>query len=267
MKPNIPISSLMHSGGDAQTSDRRSERNSEAREMKAPLGFWAAKRRERPAPPAPETGSADFQTSIKPVARRRSRLAFTLVELMVTVAVFLVVFVGVMVGLQIFSLRVYTLSATKLTATADARKTLNGLRSEIRSAKLLYVGNYTNSSFARIPNGQPQTGNALAIYSADTNGQASLIPTVFYLNSDDNRIYSVSNSATLVMANYVTNYYVFTAENYQAVTMNNYDNNPVIRVTMEFYQWQYPIGFIGTNALNAYNHYRLQTRIFRRLKE
>lgn len=267
MKPNIPISGLMHSGGDGQTSARRSRRPSEAQEKQAPLGFWAAKRRTRPAPSAPETRPADFQALNKPAARRRSRLAFTLVELMVTVAVFLVVFVGVMVGLQVFSLRVYTLAATKLTATADARKTLNGLRSEIRSAKLLYVGNYTNGSFARIPNGQPQTGNALAIYSADTNGQASLIPTVFYLDSGDNKIYSDSNGMEQVMANYVTNYYVFTAENYQAATMNNYDNNPVIRVTMEFYQWQYPIGFIGTNALNAYNHYRLQTRISRRLKE
>ena len=113
------------------------------------------------------------------------KLAFTLVELMMASAIFLVVSVGVMVGFQIFGLRVYTLSATKMVATADARKTLNALRQQIRSAKIIFVGNYANGSFNRIPNGQPQTGNALQIYFADTNDAPNQVPVIFsYLDKD-----------------------------------------------------------------------------------
>lgn len=193
--------------------------------------------------------------------------AFTLVEMMIVVAIFLAVFVGVMVGLQIFGLRVYTLSATKLVATAEARKTLNALRQQVRSAKIVFVGNYANGNFARIPNGQPQIGNALQIYFADTNNMPSLTPVVFYQNAIGTNICCSSNGLVQVLANFVTNNYVFAAEDYQANILSDYNNNPVIRVTMQFYQWEFPIGVIGTNALNAYNHYRLQTRISRRLKE
>jgi prepilin-type N-terminal cleavage/methylation domain-containing protein len=195
------------------------------------------------------------------------KTGFTLVELMMGMGIFLVVFVGVMVGLQVFGLRVYTLSATKLTATADARKSLNMLRWQIRSAKVVQVGNYTNGAFSRIANGLPQTGNALEIYFNGTNDEPNQIPVIYYQDAGAANLYSVSNGMVQRLASYVTNQYVFTAEDYQANTLSSYDNNPVIRVTLKFYQWQYPIGFIGTNALNAYNHYRLQTRISRRLKE
>lgn len=193
----------------------------------------------------------------------RRAVAFTLVEMMVGMGIFIGVFVGVMVGLQVYGLKVYTLSATKLSATADARKTLNLLRTQIRSSKSVYVGNYANAKFSRIANNLPQAGNALEIFFADTNGEPGDIPLVYYQNSSgsDNALYSVSNNAVTMMANYVTNNIVFTAEDYQANVLTTYDNNPVIRVTLNFYQWEFPIGFIGTNALNAYNFYRLQTRI------
>ena len=53
--------------------------------------------------------------------QRRSLYGFTLVEMYCTVAIFLMI-VGAMVAVQIFGLRVYTLSATKLTATEGGRK-------------------------------------------------------------------------------------------------------------------------------------------------
>lgn len=198
---------------------------------------------------------------------RHHKIGFTLVELMMGVGMFLAVVVGVMVGLQVFGLRVYTLSATKLTATADARKSLNMLRWQIRSAKVVQVGNYTNGLFSRIADGRPQTGNALEVYFNGTNNEPNQIPVVYYQDPGSAELYSSSNGMAQLLASYVTNQHVFTAEDYQANTLTSYDNNPVIRVTLKFYQWQYPIGFIGTNALNAYNHYRLQTRISRRLKE
>jgi type II secretory pathway pseudopilin PulG len=195
--------------------------------------------------------------------------AFTLLEMMVSVGIFLGILVGVMVGLQIFGLRVYTLSATKLSATADARKTLNELRADIRSAKLVFVGTYTNNTFSRISNGLPQIGNALEIYSADTNDEPDQVPVIYYKNPSGsaNALYSASNDVVSELADYVTNYDVFAAEDYMTNILTSYDNNPVIRITLQFYQWEYPLGIVGTNGVNAYNFYRLQARVSRRAKE
>jgi type II secretory pathway pseudopilin PulG len=201
--------------------------------------------------------------------RRRQTAAFTLSEMMIGVGIFLGIFTGMVVGLQLFGLRVYTLAATKLTATEDARKTLNTLRNQIRAAKIVYVGTYSNAAFSRINDGLPQTGNALEIFFNDTNDTPGVKPVVYFqnLSSSQGGIFSVSNGMINLMANYVTNHDVFTAEDYQASTLTCYDNNPVIRVKLQFYQWEYPIGVVGTNGVNAYNFYRLQTRISRRAKE
>ncbi len=211
-------------------------------------------------------------TAINPSLGRRAA-AFTLVEMMVASGIFLGVFIGVLLGLQLFGLKVYTLAATKLSATDDARKTMNTLREQIRESKLVYVGNYVGGSFFRIANGQPQIGNALELFFPDTNNEAGTIPTVYYqqvsgpADAQTNALYSISNNVVIRRANYVTNNLVFSAEDYQANILTTYDNNPVIRVVLQFHEWQYPIGFIGTNGLNAYNHYRLQTRIARRAKQ
>jgi len=188
---------------------------------------------------------------------------------MISMGIYLVVFLGVMVAIQVFGLRVYTLAATKLTATADARKTLNALRTQIRAAKIVYVGNYTNSSFSRISNGAPQIGNALELYFADTNTDPHETPVIYYQDSSGttNMLYSISNGVTGVVAMYLTNYAVFAAEDYRTNILTTYQNNPVIRVTMDFSQWEYPIGYVGNNALNAYDYYRLQTRVARRAKQ
>jgi hypothetical protein len=75
---------------------------------------------------------------------------------------------------------------------------------------------------------------------------------------------------TNMLANYVTNYYVFSAEDYQGNFITNstaYLNNGVIHITLQFDQWEYPIGFIGSNAINAYDFYRLTSRVTRRCKQ
>jgi type II secretory pathway pseudopilin PulG len=210
-------------------------------------------------------------SSAKPSTHRRTA-AYTLVEMMVGMGIFLGVFVGVMLSLQLFGLRVYTLAATKLTATQDARSALNALRNNIRSAKQIHVGNYGAGGFSRIPDGDPQTGNALELFFPDPNNndEPGTSPTIYYQHSttSTNALFSVTNNTVKMLANYVTNNYVFTAEDYQAKTLTTFDNNPVIRITLQFYQWQYPIGVIGgSNSINAYNHYRLQTRVGRRAKQ
>lgn len=202
-------------------------------------------------------------------SRLRGHRAFTLLELLVGMGLMAGILVGAIAAVQLFGMRIYILSATKLTATADARHALNTLRNDIRSAKTLYVGNYTNNSFSRIDDGEPQTGNALEVYFTATNGEPSGTPVIYYQQSTpaSDALYSVSNNVVTELANYITNYYMFTAEDFQAQTLNTPDNNRVIRVTFQFYKWEYPIGVIGTNGVNTYNFYRLQTRVTRRAKE
>lgn len=206
--------------------------------------------------------------------RSRRTSAFTLVEMMTTVGIFLFIFVGVMVSVQLFGLRIYTLEATKLVATAGARAALNDMRDQIREAKTVYVGNCTTestTSFAMIGiTNTPQEGDALIIYPT-TNTAAY---TVFYLdtsNGTNNLMeFTVTNGAvtyTNEMASYITNTIVFDAENFQGYIATNYtslDNREIIHVTLQFSQWEYPIAYIGGTEFNAFDYYQLRTKIFRR---
>jgi len=196
---------------------------------------------------------------------------FTLVEMMFTVAIFSFVVLA-LVSLQLYAMHVYTLGATMLSATASGRQTMNGIRDNIRAAKIVMVGTFngTNgSSFNQTPIGSLQQGNALEIQftnALDTNY------LVYYQDQATTNLYSFSNSVATLYANtaqaciahFVTNYYCFYGENYQGVVQTNFVNNTVVHVVLQFYQWQFPIGIIGGNAANSYNYYSLNTRIDRR---
>ncbi|HEX3857572.1 MAG TPA: hypothetical protein VHY30_09785 [Verrucomicrobiae bacterium] len=206
--------------------------------------------------------------------RRMNISAFTLIEMMISVGIYLVIFIGVMIAIQIFALRIYTIAATKLTATADARKALNQIRDDIRQAKTLQVGNLLTpgdpTTFQAISGNNGAQGGALQIFQT-TN---SVVPyTTYYLDTSVPtnylRAYMVdSNSAatTVTLVGYITNTIVFDAEDFQGnLVTNNLVNNQVYRMILQFSQWEYPIAFIGTNqGLNEYNYYQLRTRVCRR---
>jgi type II secretory pathway pseudopilin PulG len=203
--------------------------------------------------------------------RSRSQVAFTLVEMMITVTIFSMVVLAI-IGLQLYAMRVSTVGATMLSATSSGRQTMNDIRDKIRAGKIVMVGTFngTNGSvFSQAPLGSPQQGNALEIEytnAADTNF------LVFYQDPSTTNLYSFSNSvqtayansANVAVAHFVTNYYCFFAENYQGTVQTNYANNSVFHVVLQFYQWQFPIGIIGGSAANSYNYYSLNTRICRR---
>jgi len=204
---------------------------------------------------------------------RRNARGVTLPEMMITVVVFLYIFTGVWLAVQLFGLRVYTLAATKLSATADGRKALNMVRDQIRAGKIINVGNCSNaigSSFQLITNGLQQ-GNALQIYpTTNTAGY-----TIFYLDTSTttNRLlqFNVTNNVTTytnTLAKYITNLIVFNLEDWQTnipLSEATLDNRLLVRMTMQFSQWEYPIAKIGpSNSWNAYDYYQLRTRVFRR---
>jgi hypothetical protein len=204
--------------------------------------------------------------------RRRNLRGFTLAEMVITVGVFLFIFTGVWIGIQIFGLRIYSLAATKLVATAGGRQALNQIRDQIREGRTVYVGNCSSasgSSFHYITNA-PQQGNALIIYPT-TN---TIYYTVYYLDTSTttNQLmqFNVSNNATTytkTLAKYLTNQIVFDARNWQNTIVTNeqsLDNRLLIEVQMQFSQWEYPVAFVGGVGLNAYDYYQLRTRVFRR---
>ena len=203
---------------------------------------------------------------------RRYARGFTLAEMVITVGVFLFIFTGIWVAVQIFGLRIYTLAATKLVATAGGRQALNQIRDQIREGKVVYVGNCSaasSSSFKYITNA-PQQGNALIIFPTTNLNYCS----IYYLDTGTgtNRLvqFNVSNNVTTykkTLAMYLTNQIVFDARNFQNAVVTNeqsLDNRLLIQVTMQFSQWEYPVAFVGGVGLNAYDYYQLRTRVFRR---
>jgi len=201
--------------------------------------------------------------------RTRSKIisGFTLTEIMVAMAVFLLAVFGIF-SVQLFCMRVYTLAATKVSATTGARETLNSLRDRIRSANVVLVGTYNPANgqgFVQITNGLPQIGNALEIQYTNFPSTNTYI---FYKDpsNPNNVVCSFNNNTVDTLAKYATNYNCFQAEDYQGNILTNYQNNPVIRVTLQFSQWEYPIAVIGSNAVNAYDYYQLRTRVSRRAK-
>ena len=211
--------------------------------------------------------------------------AFTLVEMMVSLAVLGLVIL-MTVGTQIYASRVYTLSATKLNATSTARMALNDIRDKIREGQIVNIGNYIWTGgdpaldFTPIADGSPQQGNALIIYpsAASTNTF-----TLMFLqpgsgtnfspgtpSSTNSLILEAYNNGALVesneVANFITNQIVFSATDYTGTNILTQNvNNRVIQVQLFFSQWEFPIAHIGTNTYNAYDYYRLQTRVTRRL--
>jgi hypothetical protein len=212
--------------------------------------------------------------------RRRNLCGFTVPEMMISVVVFLYIFTGTWIAIQLFGMRVYTTAATKLVATAGGRQALNQIRDQIREARTVYVGNCSNissSSFQFIggtTNG-PQQGNALIIYPTTDTTRYSVI----YLDTSTKTNclieFYVTNSTTitrnLTLAMYLTNQNVFDMEDWQKNIVSSeqsLDNRLLIGVTMQFSQWEYPIARVvsagTTNYGNAYDFYQLRTRVFRR---
>jgi len=202
-------------------------------------------------------------------ARRRTAVisGFTLPEILTVLGIFSLL-VAAMVAIQLFAGRIYGLAATKLSATTGAREALNAMRDNIRAANTVLVGTYSpagGNGFSQISNGQPQIGNAVAVYF--TTNAASSSQVVFYRDPTNptNVLCSVSNGVVRVLASYMTNFYCFRAEDYQGNVLTNYLNNPVIRISMQFSEWGYPLALVSGNGLNAYN-YQLRTRVTRRAK-
>ena len=192
--------------------------------------------------------------SRRPLPSRVRNTGFTLPEIMVAMTIFLLVVMGVLTT-HIFGLKMAAVNQSKLLATQDAREALNHVRDDIRSGKIVYVGNGTESSFTRIPANRPQQGNSILIHQTlNTNRFVQ-----YFLDpSDDALKRRNSGGQIVVVANFITNLIPFRAENCLGQVLTNDQNNRVIRMNLEFYQWEFP---------EEYDYYGLQTKVTRRAIE
>jgi hypothetical protein len=179
---------------------------------------------------------------------------------MTATAVFSLVIIGVVYS-HLFGLRLFNITATRLGATAGSRAALNRVCDDIRSGKLLYVGNGDSTSFTNIPLNNARLGNALEIFpSTSTN---SFVRYFMDPSAQALKRFDSSSGKVQVIAPFITNQVVFYAEDFSGHALTNDQNNRIIRMDLEFYQWEFPVAQVGA----YYDSYRLQTRIARRTIE
>lgn len=174
--------------------------------------------------------------------------AFTLVELMVTMAIFLLLVLA-MVGVQVFGFKINSLTQSKLEFVASSLKALNQIQGQVRGASSVMVGNGSSlSSFQ----GTGTSGNALMIYLPA--GGANLL----YLAANTGTLYEIcsTNNQQTAIASQITNQVVFQTvdchgNNISSTGLEHY----AIRMTLQFSK----VNFRVPNAANDY--YTFQTEM------
>lgn len=190
--------------------------------------------------------------------KRNRRAAFTITELMIAAGLFSLVVIGSVLS-HLVGLRMCAINQTKLKTTQTARTVLNRTEDDIRTATKIEVGNGDAIGFTNITGNRPRQGNAIRIYpTLNTN-----IFIRYYLDPSDHTLKRVlSNGGREAIANFITNTIPFTAEDYAGNVLTNDQNNRVIRMNFEFYQWEFASPNPGGRS--SYDYFRVQTKIARR---
>jgi prepilin-type N-terminal cleavage/methylation domain-containing protein len=186
----------------------------------------------------------------------RSRRAFTLVEMLVTMGLFTLVVVG-LVYAQMFGMRQDQLIQSKLGASDHSRRGFDVMTEDIRAAKIWNIGNGSAGSFTAITNGDPQIGNALEIYT--TTNTSAYVRYYFDTNRGELYRYHSRDGTTKKIAEYLTNTMYFRAEDYRGNVQTTLSHKGVINVALQFYQYQYPLTQVGSSYY--YDYYAMQFRI------
>ena len=194
--------------------------------------------------------------SATPAAVRRRSLAFTLTEVMVTMAIMVMV-LAALISCHLLGLRLFELTKAKLGASDDARRAIGLMISEIRSAKFVRVGSGDLGAFTEVGVNTAHIGNAMQVYaSTNTNFWVR-----YFLDSSDQKLKRTTNGASTatVIASSISNSVVFSAEDFTGKPLLNNSQDYVIGLNMQFYQLQYPAVQIGPGKF--YDYYQLQTRV------
>jgi prepilin-type N-terminal cleavage/methylation domain-containing protein len=90
---------------------------------------------------------------------------FTLPEILIAMTVFLFV-IGGIIAANLFGLRMFQITETKLNVTQWSRQTTDKMATEVHACKSVWVGNInvTNGEFEGLLDGETQQGTSLLIY-------------------------------------------------------------------------------------------------------
>lgn len=184
------------------------------------------------------------------------RRAHTLVEMLVSVAVFSLVVLALVYS-HLFGLRQHELVTSKLGASDQSRGSFDKLALDIRSAKLWNVGNGDASSFTPIPNGSAQQGNALQLHL--TTDTSTYIRYFFDTQTQELRRIHSGDAQSVLIAEHLTNTMYFRAEDFRGNVQTDLSHKGVINVRLQFYQYQYPVTRVGPG--NYYDFYKMEMKV------
>lgn len=202
---------------------------------------------------------------LRPARQRES--AMTLVEMMFAMLVMTVIVAGLM-SINFLGLRTARLMEAKAGASETARRSVNQLIYDIRSAKGYEIGTVTGTNFTAITNGAQQAAG-LRLWTVTVSSNQVVDPNRFTLYYFDNseaatqngklwrRTSNNTNPAVVVVSNLI-NTLQFTSEDYWGRTQTIRTYKGVIRATFQFSQFQYPLTPVGTNGL--FDYYRIELR-------
>jgi hypothetical protein len=201
-------------------------------------------------------------------------LGYTLHELLMSMTTSVLIIGGIVYS-NLLGLKIQELSKSKLNAAQDARKFLNNVFSDIRSAQRIDIGNTTCSTstgmgavFTMATDGNPQCGNSIRIYPAvDGSNHVNTNFYVHYFYHDQStsqclRRCIVSNSTYNIskVAKSISNQNIFTSEDIFGNTVTNRRMLPKpMGIYLQFYEIVYPKVAIGTQGL--YESYQYRTRV------
>jgi hypothetical protein len=199
---------------------------------------------------------------MKPSSKRESSrswrhaAAFTIPEFMITLTVTLL-FMAALIACHLLGLRMFEMTKAKLGASADARRSINLMVSELRSSKIVKVGFGDAVGFRVVTPDTPFRGSALQIHSStNTNTWVR-----YFWDASDQKLKRATNGMEkgTVIASGISNEMVFSLEDYTGTVLTNNEQEFVIGLNLQFYQLQYPFVKIGPG--NFYDYYQLQTRV------
>jgi hypothetical protein len=185
--------------------------------------------------------------------------ALTTAELMITMAVFGLVVIG-LIELHIFGLRQNQVVESKLGASDQARTAFSYMVDDIRRAKMWRIGNGAEDSFTSVTNGTPQVGSALQLYpGTDTNGFIR-----YYFDANAGELWrtwtpSGTPGEPRLVAGHLTNSFTFRAEDFLGNLKTNLSYKAVIRVVLEFSQYDEPETHVGEGYL--FDSYKLEFKV------
>ena len=185
---------------------------------------------------------------------RGAQAGFTLTEIMVASTLFALV-VGGIIASNLFGLKMFQMTQTKLQVTQWSRETVMQLRDEIHVCYNAQVGTVSNGVFVAFLDGETQQGNGLLI-NTTTNTNSFII---YFVNTADQTFRRTTDQpdSAVILASCVTNTLPFSAEDFYGNILTNNSNSQVIHVALEFYQ---PAFF-----LQSADYYKLETSVKQRV--